>query len=276
MELGLYFRRMENRLKNLIVVKIGGSTLGQHDTTLEDLIELQKRSQYLIVVHGGGKIISEWLARLGASTDFVRGERVTDKAGLEIATAVLSGIVDKELVAAINNLGGKAVGISGADGSLLQCRKKDNKLGYVGTVEKVNTELLEILLKAGYMPVISSISLNATEKPGNGPLLLNVNADIAAGEIAAAAGADKLIFLTDTPGICDKSGKVIAELDIDEAENLIGSGVATSGMIPKIRSGIRALDSVLAARIIDGRRPHALFEEIENGDGGTTIHKKKG
>jgi acetylglutamate kinase len=263
------------KTKNTIVVKIGGSTLGQHDTTLEDLVELQKRGQWVVVIHGGGKIISEWLTKMGASTRFVQGERVTDKPGLEVVTAVLSGVVNKDLAAAINYLGGKAVGISGVDGSLLQGRIKNPELGYVGNVENVNIDLLEALLNAGYIPVISSISYNSAIKPAEGPLLLNVNADIAAGEIAAALGAEKLVFLTDIAGICDKSGKVIEKLDTREAEDLITSGVATSGMIPKIRSGIRALDRARQSRIIDGRQPHALIKEIENSDGGTTILKKE-
>jgi acetylglutamate kinase len=260
--------------KNIIVVKIGGSTLGQHDTTLEDLVELQKRGQRVVVVHGGGKIISDWLKRMGTSTRFVQGERVTDKDGLEVVTAVLSGVVNKELSAAINYLGGKAAGISGVDGTLLQGRIKNPELGYVGDVERVNAGLLEALLEAGYIPVVSSISYNAGIKPTEGPLLLNVNADIAAGEIAATLGAEKLIFLTDIAGICDKTGKVLSKLDAKEAEDLITAGVATSGMIPKIRSGIRALEGNGTTRIIDGRQPHALLKEIERGEGGTTIVRK--
>jgi acetylglutamate kinase len=267
---------MENTSNKVIVVKIGGSTLGQHDTTLLDLIELQKRNVKVVVIHGGGKIITEWLTKQGASTQFVQGERVTDKVGLEVVTAVLSGVVNKDLVATLNNLGGRAIGISGVDGSLLQGRIKDPELGYIGVVESVNTELLEALLKADFIPVVSSVSLNKFQKPGNGPLLLNVNADVAAGEIAAALGAEKLIFLTDIAGICDKSGKVLTKLKISEAETLISSGVATSGMIPKIRSGIRALDNAGATRIIDGRQPHALLREIDNSEGGTTIYKERG
>jgi acetylglutamate kinase len=262
--------------QNIIVVKIGGSTLGQHDTTLEDLVELQKRGKYVVVVHGGGKIITEWLARQGAPTKFVQGERVTDKIGLEIVTAVLSGLVNKDLVAVICSLGGRALGISGVDGAILQGKIKNPDLGFVGDLVKVNTDPLELLLKAGYMPVISSISLNTSQgiKDGNSSLLLNVNADMAAGEIAAALDAEKLIFLTDIAGICDNSGNVIPRLNISQAEELIASGVATSGMIPKIRSGIRALKNSGVTRIIDGRRPHALLNEIRNGDGGTTISKE--
>jgi acetylglutamate kinase len=258
---------------NLIVIKIGGSTLGQHDTTLQDLVDLQKRGIPVVVIHGGGKIITDWLGKLSASTQFVQGERVTDKTGLEVATAVLAGLVNKDLVATLNALGARAIGISGADGGLLSATVKNPALGYVGSVDRVNSGLLNTLLDSGYIPVISSISFNPEAKPGASPLLLNVNADIAAGEIAAALGARKLVFLTDIAGICDKSGQVISTLTVSAAEQLIESGVATSGMIPKIRSGIRAAAVTGSARIIDGRRPHALLNEIESSEGGTTIYK---
>ena len=261
------------KIKNLLVVKIGGSTLGQHDTTMSDLVELQKRGVPVVVIHGGGKIITEWLAKQGASTRFVNGERVTDKTGLDIVTAVLAGLVNKELVATLIASGGKAIGLSGVDGALLLGRIKNQELGYVGSPVKVNSELLETLLKAGYIPVISSISLNMDEKSAANPLLLNVNADTAAGEIAASMQAEKLIFLTDIAGICDAAGNVIVKMTAQEAEALIASGVASGGMIPKIRAGIRSLTQGNFIRIIDGRQPHALLNEIDKSEGGTTLHK---
>jgi acetylglutamate kinase len=266
---------MKNKLNKTIVVKIGGSTLGQHDTTLEDIVELQKRGNTVVVVHGGGKIITEWLTKQGASTQFIQGERVTDKVGLEITNAVLSGVVNKDLVASINSRGGKAIGISGADGSMLQGRIKSPELGYVGIIDKVDIAPLKSLSDAGYVPVVSSVSINTFPKPGDSTLLLNVNADTAAGEIAAALGAEKLIFLTDISGVCDKSGKVISRMTASEAENSITSGVASGGMIPKIRAGIRALESSKYTRIIDGRQPHALLNEIDHSEGGTTIYTEK-
>jgi acetylglutamate kinase len=267
---------MTKNQKSVIVVKIGGSTLGQHDTTMQDLVELQKKGLTVVVVHGGGKVVTEWLGKLNASTQFVQGERVTDKVGLEVVTAVLSGLVNKELVAALGALGGRAIGLSGVDGGLLQGQIKNPDLGYVGTVIKVNTEILEALLKTGYIPVVSSISFNSSQnkKPSLDSLLLNVNADIAAGEIANALNAEKLIFLTDIAGVCDKDGKVISRLNVNQAESLVDSGVATSGMIPKIRSCIRAIEKTGQTRIVDGRRPHALLNEIENSEGGTTIYRK--
>ena len=262
---------MEN--KEVIVVKIGGSTLGQHDTTLEDIVGLQKQGRPVVIIHGGGKIITEWLTKLGTATQFVQGERVTDKAGLDVTAAVLSGLVNKDLAAAIQNLGGRAAGISGADGALLQGRIKRPELGYVGDIVKVNTALIEALLQNGFAPVISPVSLNPFDKPAGSPALLNVNADIAAGEIAAAMGAHKLVFLTDIAGVCDKAGQVIGRLNIKEAEAMIASGTASGGMIPKIRAGIRALECAGEVRIIDGRLPHALLKEINGSEGGTTIYK---
>jgi acetylglutamate kinase len=261
------------KIDNLLVVKIGGSTLGQHDTTMTDLVELQKRGVPLIVVHGGGKIITEWLAKQGAPTQFVKGERVTDKIGLEVVTAVLAGLVNKDLVSTLVASGAKALGLSGADGALLQGQIRNPDLGYVGQLVNVNNDLLAILINSGYMPVISSISLNIDQKLGQGPLLLNVNADAAAGEIAASMGAQKLVFLTDIAGICDASGKVVDRLTAKEAEALTAAGTASGGMIPKIRAGIRALDSSQYVRIIDGRQPHALLKEIDQSEGGTTLER---
>jgi acetylglutamate kinase len=255
----------------ITVIKIGGSTLGQQDTTIQDIVELQKQGYLLVVVHGGGKMISEWLSRGGAASKFINGERVTDQEALKTVTAVLSGLVNKELVASISHQGGKAIGISGVDGSLIQGKVKDAALGYVGAIEKVDRAPIEALMEAGYIPFISPIGLNTSNHKTNLPLLLNINADIVAGEVAASLKADKLIFLTDVEGIGDKSGQLIPYLSISEAEELIKSGVASGGMIPKINAGIRALSAARTVRIIDGRRPHALLQEIEDSRRGTTI-----
>jgi len=260
-------------LNKVIVVKIGGATLGSHDTTLEDIIYLQQQGKLLVVVHGGGKLVTEWLSKKGTSTRFVHGERVTDKATLETVTAVLAGLVNKEIVAAINSLGGQAIGLSGVDGALVQGRIKDRELGYTGTVVKVNSALLETLLQTGYVPVISPLSLHSFDKPDDAPQILNINSDAVAGEIAAAVGAERLIFLTDVAGVCDQSGKLLAQLSSSEAEALLASGVASGGMIPKIKACLRALASTAATCIIDGRQPHALLREVEGKRGGTTIIK---
>ncbi len=260
-------------MSDVIVVKIGGATLGSHDTTIEDIVELQRQGKSLVVVHGGGKVITDWLGKRGIPTRFINGERVTDEATLEVVISVLVGVVNKEIVADINALGGMAAGISGADGALIQGRIKDKELGYVGTVAKVNPTPLEELLKSGYIPVVAPVSLQATDKPEEAPQVLNINADAVAGEIAAAIGAERLIFLTDVAGVCDQSGNLLPRLSPDEAEALVTSGVASAGMIPKIKACLEALSGTTTACIIDGRQPHALLNEIEGKGSGTTIQK---
>ncbi len=260
-------------MDNVIVIKIGGSTFDSRDTTVADIVTLQKQGKSLVIVHGGGNLITEWLARQEVATKFVRGERVTDAAALEVVTAVLAGLVNKEIVAAINGLGGQAVGISGVDGGLIQGRIKDREMGYVGSVVKVNTAPLEALLKAGFMPVVSPLGLLAFDKPDNVSGIININGDPVAGELAAALGAARLIFLTDVAGVLDASGKVVSRLSAGEAEALLASSVASGGMIPKINACLKALTGATNTCIIDGKQPHALIKEMAGKGGGTTIYK---
>ena len=263
-------------LGKVIVVKIGGATLGSGDTTIEDLVELQQQGKSLVVIHGGGKLITEWLKKQGISTQFVQGERVTDKATLEVVISVLAGLANKEIVAAINGLGGRAIGISGVDGAFIQGEIKDAKLGYVGSIAKINLTPVEILLRAGYIPVVAPLALYPGDKSDEGVRMLNVNADIVAGEVTAAIGAESLIFLTDVAGVCDQSGKLLPQLSPGEAEALMASGVASGGMMPKIKACLRALSNTSTTHIIDGREPHALLREIEKGGSGTTIQHLPG
>jgi len=256
-------------LDKVIVAKIGSVALSPEDTSIDDIVTLQKQGRQIIVTHGGGKLVTKWLEKQGVTTRFVRGERVTDQVALEVVIAVLTGLVNKEIVSSIQNRGGWAMGISGIDGGLIQATIKNAELGYVGIVTKVNTAPLELLLEAGYIPVVSPISLYPV--PEARELGLNINADDVAGEIAAAIGAEKLIFLTDVAGVCDQSGKLLPRLSPDEAAVLVASGVASGGMIPKIRGCLRALTSVSVTSIIDGRQPYALLREVERGGGGTTI-----
>jgi acetylglutamate kinase len=260
-------------MKNIIVIKIGGSTFGSGDTTIEDIVALQKKGQSLVVIHGGGNTVTDWLKKLNIKTTFVRGERVTDLPSLEIVTSVLSGLVNKELVAAINTRGGKAVGISGADGLLIESKIKDKEMGFVGAVEKVNPGVLEALLKAGFVPVVSPVSLLSVSRAADDPRLINVNGDPIAGEIAVALRAEKLIYLTDVDGIQNKSGQTIHNITKAEAEGMVYSGVISGGMIPKINACLRALTTGAVSRIVNGKKPHALLEEITHSSGGTTISK---
>lgn len=257
----------------VIVVKLGGATLGSHDTAIEDMVSLQQRGESLVVVHGGGKLITDWLSKQEIPTRFVRGQRVTDKATLDVVVSVLAGLVNKEIVARINDLGGKALGISGVDGGLIQGEIRDKELGYIGTVVRVNLAPLEAVLQSGYMAVVAPVSLHSSGRPDEAPPMLNINADVVAGEIAAAAGAEFLVFLTDVVGICDQSGRLLSRLSSAEAEALMASGVISGGMIPKVEACLRALSTASTASIIDGREPHALLKEIEGRDSGTTINK---
>ena len=225
------------------------------------------------VVHGGQNLVTEGSKKQGYSTTLVHGGRITDEATLEVVAAVLAGLVNKEIVAAIIASGGQAVGISGVDGGLIQGKIKDKKMGYTGAVVRVDQALLLTLLKAGFLPVVAPISLHSFDKPDGAPRLLNINADTVAGEIAAAIGAEKLVFLTDVDGIHDESGKFLPHLSPAEARALMDSGAASGGMIPKILACLRATsnNAPTACVIIDGRQPHALLKEIESGGSGTTI-----
>ncbi|MDO8567624.1 MAG: acetylglutamate kinase, partial [Dehalococcoidales bacterium] len=168
-------------LSKVIVVKMGGVVLNSSDTTVQDIVELQRRGRPLVVVHGGGNMVTEWLKRQGVATKFVRGERVTDKETLAVAVSVLAGLANKQFVAVINSSGGRAIGISGVDGGLIQARVKNEEMGYVGSIVKVNPESLNVIINAGFIPIVSPIGLNIEPKD---ELLLNINGDPVAGEIA--------------------------------------------------------------------------------------------
>jgi acetylglutamate kinase len=254
-----------------IVVKIGGSTFGSGDTTVEDLVSLQRRGIVPVLVHGGGNRVTEWLGKMGISTSFVRGQRVTDRKTLDVVIAVLTGLVNKELVAAINLSGGKAIGISGIDGGLIQGRIESPDMGYMGQVIKVNTEPIEAILDAGYIPVVAPGGLKLPAEDDDPVMLLNINGDVTAGELARALKAEGLIFLTDVPGVCDNAGKLLPKLSAAEASALFASGVISGGMIPKVEACLRAREIGSSAQIIDGRSPHVLLAAIQDQAPGTKI-----
>ena len=254
-----------------IVVKIGGSTLGSHDTTLHDLTALQRQGVNSVVVHGGGKIISDWMAKQGVMPRFVRGLRVTDRPSLDIVVAVLTGLINKNLVASMVELGARSIGISGADDGMLRANIRDPELGLVGDVNSVNTNPITAVLESGCIPVIAPVGVKISRN-GEEPLtLLNINADTAAGEIAAALGASKLVFLTDVQGVLDTSRRLIPRLTERQARGLINSNVAAGGMIPKLEACLTALKSGGVSHIIDGRNPSALANVISGETIGTRI-----
>ncbi|MFO8102204.1 MAG: acetylglutamate kinase [Dehalococcoidia bacterium] len=257
-------------MPNPVVIKIGGSTLGSHDTTLEDAVALQRRGIPLIVVHGGAGRVTEWLARHGWETSFLDGVRVTDENSLEMVAAVLGGLVNTELVADINALGGRAVGMTGVDGNLLECKITNPAIGYAGKVTKVNPEAIEILLEANLIPVIAPPGARAPDEPAN-VLYININGDEIAGKLAESLNARSLIFLTDVAGILDGDGRLLEELSAEQVRGLMNSGVINRGMIPKSEAALVALEGASSVKIIDGRRAHALLEAIEGKPGGTVI-----
>lgn len=252
-------------------MKLGGSTLGNHDTTLSDLVALQRRGILCVVVHGGANVVTKWLERLRMQTRFVKGLRVTDAETLKVVVAILAGLVNKQLVADIEGQGGKAVGLCGIDGGLIEAEVRDTDMGYVGEVARVNPEPVQAMLAAGYIPVVAPLSIEASRVPGENGFILNVNGDTVAAGLAAALGASKLVFLTDVAGVLDRSGELMNQITRQEAQELVASGVASGGMIPKIEACLSALPSVPMARIIDGKLPHALIREADGAMEGTTI-----
>ena len=253
-----------------IVIKIGGSTLGNHDTTLEDLVSLQKRGILPIVVHGGGNKVTEWLKRQNTPTSFKDGIRITDEHSLEMVAAVLGGLVNTDLVAAMNALGGKSVGMTGVDGNLTESKCNDPDLGYAGKVTKVNPEVIQAVLAAGFIPFIAPPGAKAADEPADIPYV-NINGDDIAAALADALHAEKLIFLTDVDGIRDGDGQVLPKLSANDVKSLMNSGVISGGMIAKAEATLVALEKTSQVQIIDGRSPHALLTAIEGGAIGTMI-----
>lgn len=257
-------------MPDILVAKIGGSTLGSHDTTLMDVVALQRRGIRPIVVHGGGAMISEWLSRHNVETRFVGGLRVTDEASLEVVVAVLAGVVNKQIVATLNALGAKAAGISGVDGNTLRAHLQDQALGFVGGEPRVETSLIESLIEDGTIPVIAPLGVLWAEERATGQIL-NINADTAAGAIAAALKARWLVFLTDVEGVRGADGETLERLSPAEASELMQSGVIEGGMIPKVGACLTAVRAGCRGGIVDGRKEGALASVVDGDIVGTLV-----
>ncbi len=260
--------------KKKIVIKYGGSAMADKklkNAVLRDIALLSSVGVQIIVVHGGGPEINQWLKKLGIKPVFRDGLRITDSETMDVVEMVLAGRVNKQIVSGINNHGSLAVGLCGIDGGLIESRTLgDGTHGLVGEVSKVNKKILSPLLEEGYVPVISSVA-NASDGRSH-----NINADTVAGELAAALGAEKLILLTDTPGILrneNDPSSLIEKIRLSEARELIDKGIVKEGMRPKVECCIRSLaQGVNAAHIIDGRTPHALLLEVFTDSGiGTMV-----
>ena len=261
-----------------LVIKYGGAAMEQADLKeqfAKDVLLLRLVGIRPVIVHGGGPQIGALMKRLGKEPRFVGGMRVTDEETMEIVEMVLVGKINKEIVGLINLHGGRAVGLSGKDGTLIRAHKRLHRtadgtmadIGLVGEVDAVNPEVIRLLEEDGFIPVIAPVGV------GSGGETYNINADLVAGDVAAALSAEKLMHLTDVQGIKGEDGRHISTLTKQEAERLIKAGVIDGGMLPKVESSLRALaGGAQKAHIIDGRVPHAILLEVLTVEGiGTEI-----
>jgi acetylglutamate kinase len=260
------------------VIKYGGAAQTKEDlkeSFAKDVVMLSYIGIRTVIVHGGGPKISAAMEKMGKKPHFVQGQRVTDQETMDIVEMVLGGLVNKEIVSLINRHGGKAVGLSGKDGGLIQARKKTLKksspetgedemidLGLVGEVVSIAPDIIDTLDKAGFIPVISPIGV------GRSGETLNINADYVAAAIASALAAEKLMLLTDVPGLLDKKGKIVSTLNKGQISKLTKDGTISGGMLPKVHACIKALEGgVGKTHIVDGRIPHCLLLEIFTKEG---------
>ena len=278
-----YIQRFQGKT---IVIKYGGAAMEGEtlkSSFARDIVLMKLVGVNPVVVHGGGPQIGRLLARIGKETRFVEGMRVTDSETMDVVEMVLGGLVNKEIVNLINGHGGNAVGLTGKDGRLIHARKLTMTrsrpeldapeiidMGHVGEVASIDTGLLEHLARGDFIPVIAPIGV------GDGGMSYNINADLVAGKLAQALEAEKLMLLTNTPGLLDRNGELIASLDVRAVEALIADGTIAGGMLPKVRCALDAVQGgVHTAQIIDGRVEHAvLLEVFTNAGMGTFISRR--
>ncbi|HUC67778.1 MAG TPA: acetylglutamate kinase [Stellaceae bacterium] len=278
-----YMRRYAGRT---IVVKYGGHAMGEErlaDLFAADVVLLKQIGMNPIVVHGGGPQIGQMLERLKIKSSFIDGLRVTDRETVEIVEMVLSGSINKQLVSAVNNAGGFAIGLSGKDANLIRARKLERArresdshiekvldLGFVGEPQSINTDVLALFERSAIIPVIAPIGV------GGAGETYNINADTVAGAVAAAVKATRLLLLTDVKGVLDKQKHLLHELTLAEVHALIADGTIQGGMIPKVETCLEAVEGgVEAAVILDGRVPHAILLELFAEGAGTLIRKQR-
>ncbi len=263
---------IQNYNNKIVVVKYGGNAMVSEklkEQVMEDVVLLSLVGVKVVLVHGGGPEINDMLGRIGKKSEFVNGLRVTDKETVEVVQMVLAGKVNKSLVNYLGTKGGKAMGISGIDGHLIEAEIKNEALGYVGKITKVNVEPITDLLEKGYIPVVSTV---ACDKNGNA---YNVNADTAASRIAGALEAECLISMTDIEGVLknkEDPSSLIPIIDIADASRLFDEGIISGGMIPKVECCIDAIrHGVKKVFIMDGRIPHAILVEMLTDEGAGTM-----
>ena len=264
-----------------IVVKLGGNAMTEgalKAAFARDVVLLKLVGMHPVVVHGGGPQIEDMLSRLGKKGEFVQGMRVTDPETMDVVEMVLGGQVNKEVVEYINQAGGKAVGLTGQDGKFIRARKlllasKENgkvDIGQVGEIESIDPAVIEALEQGGFIPVVAPIATGADGTT------YNINADLVAGKLAEVLNAEKLVVLTNTPGVLDKDGKLLTGLTPRRIDDLVARGVISGGMLPKIGSALDAArNGVKSVHIIDGRVPNALLLEVLTDQGIGTLIKSK-
>jgi acetylglutamate kinase len=256
----------------ILVVKYGGNAMINDDLrsqVMEDIVLLTLIGVKIVLVHGGGPEMSDTMGKMGKKPEFVDGLRVTDRETVDIALMVLAGKINKTLVNLLQMNGGRAMGISGMDGRLIEARKKDERLGYVGEITDVNPKPIQDLLEKGYIPVVSTLGCDREGRT------YNINGDTAAARIAGALGAERMIMMTDIGGILedrDDPDSLIRTLSVYEAQQLESRGVISGGMIPKVKCCIDAIEhGVKKVIILDGRVPHATLIEILTDEGAGTM-----
>ena len=254
----------------VVVVKFGGNAMGD-DAAMgdfaRDIVLMRQVGVNPVVVHGGGPMINDMLNKLGIASTFVRGKRVTDKATVEVVEMILSGLVNKRIVQAINDQGGRAVGISGKDDDLMVCEADDPELGFVGRPVEMNVQVLRDLYNAGIIPVVAPVATGMADNE-----TFNVNGDTAAGAIAGALKADRLLLLTDVAGVKNADGDIVTQLTPAQVRAMIADGTISGGMIPKVETALAAVEQgVRAAVILDGRLPNACLLELFTDHGAGSI-----
>jgi acetylglutamate kinase len=259
----------------VVVVKFGGNAMGDAPAMAQfarDMVLLRQVGIHPVVVHGGGPMINAMLDKLGIESRFVRGKRVTDRATVEVVEMILSGLVNKRIVQAINDAGGRAVGLSGKDDDLIVCEADDPELGFVGRPVEMNVQVLRDLYGAGIIPVVAPVATGLADDE-----TFNVNGDTAAGAIAGALRADRLLLLTDVAGVKDAQGAVMAQASAGELRAMIAEGTVKGGMIPKVETALAAIEQgVRAVVILDGRLPNAVLIELFTPSGAGTMIRGDG
>ncbi len=257
----------------VVVVKFGGNAMGDEAAMAEfarDIVLMRQVGMNPVVVHGGGPMINEMLGKLGIQSEFVRGKRVTDKATVEVVEMVLTGLVNKRIVQAIMDEGGRAVGLSGKDDDLMVCEADDPELGFVGRPVEMNVQVLRDLFNAGIIPVVAPVATGMADNE-----TFNVNGDTAAGAIAGALQADRLLLLTDVSGVKNKDGEIVTQMTPEDVHAMIADGTIAGGMIPKTETALAAIEEgVRAVVILDGRVPNACLLELFTDHGAGSLIRR--